>query len=170
VRGDDLSYYYQQSYVPIIEYGPRIGLPVIAFGFDSYWDRHYRGRPWYSERSRWRTTWRDHDRRDGRRGVVERRQGTPDRRVDRTPNRPDRIEKRVDRSRDIERARPEGRVDRGDRQPRMSEQRNREAAPRREGGREANFRERPARDGGGAAQRGPGGGGRDRGEGPRDRN
>ncbi len=170
VRGDDLSYYYQQSYVPIIEYGPRIGLPVIAFGFDSYWDRHYRGRPWYSERTRWRSAWRNHDGRDGRRGVVERRQGTPDRRADRTPNRPDRVEKRVDRSKTIERSRPEGRVDRGDRQPRMSEPRKRDAAPRREGGREAVVRERPGRDGGGAAQRGPGGGRNGGGEGPRDRN
>lgn len=169
VRGDDLSYYYQQSYLPIIEYGPRIGLPVVVFGFDSYWDRHYRSRPWYRERTRWRSAWHTHDRRDGRRDV-DRRQGKIER------DRSDRVERRVDRSKDTERTRerverrsdrPEGRVDRGDR-PRMSEQRERDATPRRDGGgREANVRERPGRDGSGPARR-DGGGGRD--GGPRDKN
>ncbi len=157
VRGDDLSYFYQQSYVPVIEYGPRIGLPVVVFGFDSYWDRHYRGRPWYGERTRWRSAWRDHDHRDGRRDV-DRRQGKierdrPERKVDRTPERPDRVERRVDRSKDVDRSRerverrsdrPEGRVERSDR-PRMSEQRERDAAPRRDGG--SGGREGGGRDG-----------------------
>jgi uncharacterized protein YraI len=82
--------------VRIVEYGPRIGLPIIVFSVDSYWNRNYRGRPWYGERSRWRTVWRDRD--GGRDGRPERRDGkverdVGDRKVDRTPNRTD---KRVD--------------------------------------------------------------------------
>jgi uncharacterized protein YraI len=179
VRGDDLAYYYQQSYVPIIEYGPRIGLPVVVFTFDSYWDRHYRGRPWYGERTRWRTTWRDHDRRDGgrdgdrRQGKIDRDRDRPERKADSTPNRPDRTEKRMDRPKDMNRSREgvERRSDKGGDRQRMSDQRGRDAAPRRGGspGREANVRERPGRDGGGPGQRGAGGGGRD-GGGSRDRN
>ena len=181
VRGDDLAYYYQQSYVPIIEYGPRIGLPVVVFGFDSYWDRHYRGRPWYRERTRWRTTWRDHDRRDGKRGI-DRRQGKiegdrPERKANRAPDRPDRVEKRMDRSKEKNRPREgmerrsdkrDGRIQHGDGQQ-TSKQRGRDASPRRGNspGREANVRERPGRDGGGPAKRG--GGGREGGA-PRDSN
>jgi uncharacterized protein YraI len=41
-------------------YGATIGLPIITFQIGPYWDRHYTGRPWYHDRSRW-------DRRDDRR-------------------------------------------------------------------------------------------------------
>jgi uncharacterized protein YraI len=27
--------------------------PVITFSVESYWDEHYRRRPWYSQRSKW---------------------------------------------------------------------------------------------------------------------
>ena len=60
VPGDELAYLYHERYVPVVEYGPRIGLPIVVFSFDAYWDNHYRGRPWYGERTRWRTVWRDH--------------------------------------------------------------------------------------------------------------
>ena len=93
VAGDELAYFYQQRYVPVVEYGPRIGLPIVVFSFDTYWDRYYRGRPFYGERTRWRTVWRDHDGggrknadrpRDGREGKADRqtdrRQGEADRR------------------------------------------------------------------------------------------
>ncbi len=171
VQGDDLSYFYQQSYVPIVEYGPRIGLPIIAFSVDTYWDRYYRGRPWYGERTRWRTVWRDRDRRDGRpEQRPDRRQGKverdgPDRKVDRTPNR---IEKRADQPGE----RTKGKVDRSnDRSDRMKTRSNREAtqaprgkreatqAPRRDASprSEASVRERP-RSGGGSAPKRDGGG------------
>ena len=61
VPGEELVYLYRERYVPIVEYGPRIGLSIVVFSFDDYWDRHYRGRPWYGERTRWRTAWRAHD-------------------------------------------------------------------------------------------------------------
>ena len=94
VAGNELAYFYQQRYVPVVEYGPRIGLPIVVFSFDTYWDRYYRGRPFYGERTRWRTVWRDRDgggrreadrsrdRREGRadRQTTDRRQGDVDRR------------------------------------------------------------------------------------------
>ena len=66
VPGQELAYLYQGRRVTIVEYGPRIGFPVVAFAFDSYWDRYYRTRSWYGERARWRTVWRDHERSGGR--------------------------------------------------------------------------------------------------------
>jgi uncharacterized protein YraI len=55
VYGADLGYRYQNNRVVIIEYGPRLGLPVVAFSLPAYWDAHYRGRPWYRERDVWVT-------------------------------------------------------------------------------------------------------------------
>jgi uncharacterized protein YraI len=59
---DYLEYYYRNDYRPVIEWGPRIGLPVITFTFGDYARRHYRNMPWYEDR--WR--WERRDRRDRR--------------------------------------------------------------------------------------------------------
>ncbi|MDN7429231.1 SH3 domain-containing protein [Burkholderia sp. AU45388] len=48
-----LDYPYQGSYVPLLEYGAIIGVPVTGFAIGAYWDRYYRHRPWYPERDRW---------------------------------------------------------------------------------------------------------------------
>jgi uncharacterized protein YraI len=48
-----LVYPYESYNAPIVTYGPVIGLPMIGFAFDSYWDDHYRWRPWYGDRHRW---------------------------------------------------------------------------------------------------------------------
>ena len=48
-----LSYPYQNEYAPVITYGAVIGLPILGFSIWSYWDDHYRRRPWYDDRSRW---------------------------------------------------------------------------------------------------------------------
>jgi len=53
VYAGDLGYPYQNSRVAIIEYGPRLHIPVIAFSLPAYWDAHYRSRPWYRERDVW---------------------------------------------------------------------------------------------------------------------
>ena len=53
VYAADLGYPYQNNRVVIIEYGPRLGIPVVAFSLPAYWDAHYRGRPWYRERDVW---------------------------------------------------------------------------------------------------------------------
>jgi len=175
VRGDDLTYLYQQRRVRLIEYGPRIGLPIIAFTFDTYWDRYYRARPFYTERTRWRTTWRD---RDGGRGKARVN-------VERNRNDATKTERRTDR---IEKNRTDQRTDRkGDRsEPRLKQndqpnRTTRDARPDRKAP-QAAVRERPARPapgsaverggkGNGPAVReggggGPGGGG----DGPKDRN
>lgn len=44
--------YYQQR-EPLIGIAPALGLPIIGFTIGNYWDRYYRGRPWYRERDRW---------------------------------------------------------------------------------------------------------------------
>jgi uncharacterized protein YraI len=57
-----LVYPYQNSNVPIVTYGAVIGLPLIGFTFDSYWNDHYQRRPWYNERHRWADRYRpDYD-------------------------------------------------------------------------------------------------------------
>ena len=53
VCAGDLGYPYENNRVAIIEYGPRLRLPVVNFSINSYWDAHYRDRPWYRERDVW---------------------------------------------------------------------------------------------------------------------
>lgn len=53
-----LVYPYQSSTVPIVTYGAVIGLPLVGFTFDSYWDNHYSHRPWYHDRQRWAQRYR----------------------------------------------------------------------------------------------------------------
>jgi uncharacterized protein YraI len=109
VPGEQLAYLYQGRRVTIVDYGPRIGLPIEAFAFDTYWDRYYRGRPFYGERARWRTVWREHDggdRRASDRGR-DRREGRNESRTDRRDlERTDRARERTERS---ERTREQGR-------------------------------------------------------------
>jgi len=44
---------YRGPSAPLYRYGPTIGLGVIQFNFGSYWNNHYRARPWYATRDRW---------------------------------------------------------------------------------------------------------------------
>jgi uncharacterized protein YraI len=53
VYGGNINYAYQNSYVPVLNYGAIIGIGVLAFVLDDYWGRHYRNRPFYGERHRW---------------------------------------------------------------------------------------------------------------------
>ncbi|MEB2508795.1 peptide-binding protein [Burkholderia multivorans] len=48
-----LDYPYQGSYVPMLEYGAMIGVPITGFAIGAYWDRYYRNRPWYHDSDRW---------------------------------------------------------------------------------------------------------------------
>lgn len=45
------QYLRNQSYGPIVEAGPVINIPIIVFNQDDYWNKHYRERPFYNERS-----------------------------------------------------------------------------------------------------------------------
>lgn len=49
----NISYYYQQRYVPLQEYAPLIGIGALAFILNDYWGDHYRDRPFYRDRSHW---------------------------------------------------------------------------------------------------------------------
>lgn len=63
VSASYLEAMYQSRRVRVHQYAPSIGLPVISFHFGNYWDRHYRNRSFYRERSRWQGY--DRDRRGG---------------------------------------------------------------------------------------------------------
>lgn len=53
VPGDYIDYVYEGEPVVVTEYGPRIGIPIVTFSITSYWDTHYRDRPFYRERESW---------------------------------------------------------------------------------------------------------------------
>lgn len=53
VSGQFLQYDYQSQRVLLPEYGARVGIPIVAFVLGTYWDQHYRSRPWYHDRDRW---------------------------------------------------------------------------------------------------------------------
>ena len=48
-----LSYPYQGSPVPVLNYGTMIGLPIVTFSIGAYWGNHYRNRPWYRDQRYW---------------------------------------------------------------------------------------------------------------------
>jgi uncharacterized protein YraI len=54
--GGNISYAYQNSYVPLLNYGTVLGIGLLGFALDDYWGSHYRDRPWYGDRERdhWR--------------------------------------------------------------------------------------------------------------------
>lgn len=58
-----------QSRRVIVADAPWLSMPVISFHFGNYWDRYYRGRPFYRERPHWERRHRDHwSSRSGRSG------------------------------------------------------------------------------------------------------
>jgi uncharacterized protein YraI len=119
VPGNELAYLDGGRRVTIVDYGPRIGLPVVFFSFDTYWDRHYRGRTWYGERARWRTVWRDRERGDRQAGDRDRdREGrNQDRTERRDADRQGEARRKADRDRQSDRSerRMDSRTDRGER-------------------------------------------------------
>jgi len=168
VPGTELAYLYQGQRVTIVEYGPRIGLPVFVFSFDTYWNRHYRSRSWYGERARWRTVWRDRER--GERStsdrVRDRREDKIESRRENSGRQGDEGERRLDRRGNRD-ERPDARTGRGDGRDR-GETRGYipqiKPAPRREIDRGARQGDNPdGRTGPSMRDRGPGGlGGHDR--------
>jgi uncharacterized protein YraI len=53
VAGNFLQEEYQGQRVLVPEYGVQIGIPIVSFVFDTYWDTYYRNRPWYGQRAHW---------------------------------------------------------------------------------------------------------------------
>lgn len=47
----------QGSAVLISNGGPNLGLPVTDFALGAYWDEHYSGRLFYSQKASWQTRW-----------------------------------------------------------------------------------------------------------------
>ena len=55
VPGTFLEEEYGGQPVVVIDYGPRIGIPVVGFSLGLYWDQHYHSRPFYTQREQWVT-------------------------------------------------------------------------------------------------------------------
>lgn len=53
IAGNYIQYDYRDRYVLLPSYGARIGIPIVSFVIGSYWNNHYRGRPFYKNRSYW---------------------------------------------------------------------------------------------------------------------
>ena len=53
VAGSFLEEEYENRRVYVVDYGPRIGIPVVSFSLGVYWEHNYRNRPWFAERERW---------------------------------------------------------------------------------------------------------------------
>lgn len=53
VPGSFVEQEYDNQPVYLIDYGPRIGIPVVSFSIGTYWDAHYHNRPFYSQRTEW---------------------------------------------------------------------------------------------------------------------
>jgi uncharacterized protein YraI len=53
IYGDYLYFDYQNRRVPILTYGPRLGLAVVSFSLGDYWGRYYNRRPWFGQRDVW---------------------------------------------------------------------------------------------------------------------
>jgi uncharacterized protein YraI len=53
VPGSYLEEEYENQPVFLVDYGPRIGIPVVSFSIGAYWDAHYHNRPFYGQRTEW---------------------------------------------------------------------------------------------------------------------
>ncbi|MGE5721167.1 MAG: SH3 domain-containing protein, partial [Sphingomonadales bacterium] len=59
VPAADLSADYRGRRRAFNSIAPYLGIAVLPFLFDNYWDDHYRGRPFYRERGRWQRHYHD---------------------------------------------------------------------------------------------------------------
>jgi len=53
IYGNYLYFDYQGRRVPVLAFGPRLGIGIVAFSLGDYWGRYYRNRPWYGQRDTW---------------------------------------------------------------------------------------------------------------------
>ncbi|WP_295556947.1 SH3 domain-containing protein [uncultured Hyphomicrobium sp.] len=54
VYSEYLAFEQRGEYVRLPDVGPAVfRIPFVTFTARDYWDRHYVGRPWYSDRGRW---------------------------------------------------------------------------------------------------------------------
>jgi len=53
VPGSFLEEDFDNQRVIVVDYGPRIRIPIVTFSLGVYWGQHYHNRPWFGERERW---------------------------------------------------------------------------------------------------------------------
>ena len=53
VEAQGLYFDQRGVYGPLPPVAAQLGIPVVPFYFEQYWDSYYIGRPWYGERHRW---------------------------------------------------------------------------------------------------------------------
>ncbi len=53
VYSGNIVYPYLGRNVPVLSYGPTIGLGVVTFSIGNYWDNYYTDYPWYQQRQNW---------------------------------------------------------------------------------------------------------------------
>jgi uncharacterized protein YraI len=53
VYSGNIVYPYQGRNVPVMSYGPSIGLGIVSFSMGNYWDNYYTDYPWYPQRQNW---------------------------------------------------------------------------------------------------------------------
>jgi uncharacterized protein YraI len=53
VYAGNIIYSYAGESVPLLSYGPLLGIGIITFSVGDYWGSYYRNRPWYSQRHHW---------------------------------------------------------------------------------------------------------------------
>ncbi len=53
VPGSFVETEYDNQPVFLVDYGPRIGIPLVSFSIGTYWDAHYHNRPFYAQRTEW---------------------------------------------------------------------------------------------------------------------
>lgn len=51
-----LDYVDRGRRIAVNRYGASIGLSILHFVFNAYWDNHYRNRAWYAQRRQWAAT------------------------------------------------------------------------------------------------------------------
>jgi uncharacterized protein YraI len=53
VYSGNIVYPYLGRNVPVLSYGPTIGLGIVTFSIGNYWDNYYTDYPWYQQRQNW---------------------------------------------------------------------------------------------------------------------
>jgi len=60
VYAEYVDYPYGGRLVPLIQYGPQLGVAILSFSILDYWGNHYRRRPWYQRREEYRRRYGPH--------------------------------------------------------------------------------------------------------------
>lgn len=53
VYSGSIVYPYLGRNVPVMSYGPTVGLGIVTFSIGNYWDNYYTDYPWYPQRQNW---------------------------------------------------------------------------------------------------------------------